>query len=592
MTVSHMTSLLEEFEDYFGDPRDPAAQLSFQRILELDEREDYPYELVNTLQAWGVHRYCLPSRWGGLAGDVEVGFNLLRMVARRDLTTATALILTNMAFMPVWIAGTDEQLESFVQAIDHGTKLSWGLSESAHGSDVLANEMRAEKTTGGYVLTGEKDLIGNAASSDVVMVHARTNEHGGPGGWSLFALEKRQCLAGSVVELPDQRLHGLRGLDLSGVRLDGVFVPESRRIGAEGSGLEIALQSTQVARTAISSLALGATDTALRVTMDFAQQREIFGQRVIDIPYSRRQLAECFADMILAEAVSIEAIRGLQVNPAQASVLSSVAKYFVPTWLERTMAQLSVVLGARVYLRDDPHYGVYQKMLRDIPVTITVDGNPVVNLKNIVLQLDGLLAGGRAAAETREQAGERVENLFNLDQKLPMWQPHRQNLFSRGRDDAVVAFTDGIERLRGLARNCESPAQQQWFMRAAEVADDVAGRLESLHERMRMQKECYGQSAMTSAEAFRVAEQYCTIHAAAAVVHLTTCSSGVLPGWFPDGAVLLLCMERVLRCFTDAGAVSDPEVVGQAVDRLQRLHAEERLFSCWEFGLASATQRN
>lgn len=582
MAVSPMIKLAEELEEYLGDPHDEAARMPFTQVLEDDEREEFPYGLVNVLQAWGLHEYCLPEQWGGRAGDVEVGFNLLRLVARRDPTSATALMLTDLAFMPSWIAGTEEQRYRYVNAVNHGTRMAWGLSERHHGSDVLSNEMRAEKVPGGYLLTGEKYLIGNATIADVVSVQARTDERGGPGGWSIFALEKRQCPAGSVVELPNERLHGLRALDMSGIQLDGVFVPEENRIGAEGQGLEIALKSAQVARTTISSMALGAVDTALRVTMDFVVQREIFGTKVVDIPHSRRQLAECFADLMLADAVSTAAVRGLQATPEQTSVFSSVVKYFVPTLLERTMSRLSVVLGARLYLRSHPHYGIYQKMLRDVLVAIFADGNTVVNLKNVAVQLEQLLETERGADDAlREAAADRTALLYGLDTELPTWQPERQLLTSRGKDDTLLALPTAIGRLRELAEAQDDERQRSWFHRSADLADRIRAELDRLSETAPRIKAAKGRGHSSSAEQFRLAEQYSYVHVAAASVHLAVESSDLLGGGYPDGAVLLMSLERVWHLFRPTEEVTDTEVVDRVMEVLCGLHQERRLFSHW-----------
>ncbi|MFD1147259.1 acyl-CoA dehydrogenase family protein [Saccharothrix hoggarensis] len=589
MTVRRMTELTEELERYLGDPHDDANLMSFKRVLELDEREEFPFELVGELQRWRVHEYCLPERWGGRAGDVEVGFNLLRLVARRDPTSATALMLTDLAFMPAWIAGTEEQRRYFVDAINRGTRMAWGLSERHHGSDVLSNEMRAEKVDGGYLLTGEKYLIGNATIADVVSVHARTGARGGPGDWSIFAVEKRKAPAGAIVELPNERLHGLRALDMSGIRLDRLFVPDENRLGAEGQGLEIALKSAQVARTTISSMALGAVDTALRVTCDFVVGREIFGQKVADIPYSRRQLAECFADLALADAVSTGAVRGLQGNPAQTSVFSSVVKYFVPTLLERTMAQLSVVLGARLYLRSHPHYGIYQKMLRDVLVAIFADGNTVVNLKNIALQLDGIL---RAAAETpadaRGEAEQRVATQFDIDAELPEWKPAEQLLFSRGGDETVLALPTSVKALRAFADSHPDARQRDWFHRGADVAELLLAELDRLRAELADLKTTMGRDHASSAEIFRLAERYSAIHAGAAAVHLVVHSGRVLSDPFPDGAVLLLSLERAWRQVDPTRPVTDAAVVDRVVEVLLRLHREHRLFSHWQFRLQAS----
>src|SRR5262249_36085422 len=205
-------------------------------------------------------------------------------------------------------------------------------------------------------------------------------------------------------------------------------------------------KGARVARIRISSVALGAVDTALRVTLDFVTRREIFGTRVVDVPYTRRQLAECFADLLVAEAMATGAVRGLQANPGQASVFSSAVKFYVPTSLERTLAQLSVVLGARMYLRGDQHYGIYQKMLRDLPVATSADGNTVVNLTTRAVQADGLLPNVRGPGAGA--AGERVDPPSPPDARLPEWAPADQQLVSRGQDATVRQLPASIQRLR------------------------------------------------------------------------------------------------------------------------------------------------
>lgn len=112
--------------------------------------------------------------------DVQDGFNLYRLVARRDPTAATAMVLTSLSYMPVWVAGTPEQRQHFADVIRGGGKLAWGLSERRHGSDVLANDTTARRTEGGWLLDGEKWTIGNATVADVVMVFARTSDKGDP----------------------------------------------------------------------------------------------------------------------------------------------------------------------------------------------------------------------------------------------------------------------------------------------------------------------------------------------------------------------------------------------------------------------------
>ncbi|WP_312876541.1 acyl-CoA dehydrogenase [Streptomyces bohaiensis] len=583
MPTADLTDLAQRLERHLGDPHDPDSRMPFARILELDEREEYPYPFVNLLHRWGVHEYALPEEQGGRAGDVEVGFTLLRLVARRDPTTATGLIISNLSFMPAWIAGDDAVRQRMVDATRHGHRYAWGLSERLHGSDLLSNETRARPTEGGWLVSGEKWLIGNARVADGLVVLARTSDHGGPAGYSVLLLDKRTAPAGAVDELPRERLHGLRALDMSGFRLHEVFVPDSALLGREGQGVEIALKSSQVARALINAIALSATDTALRLTLDFAAQRTIFGTAVADIPYSRRQLTECFADLMIADALCLGAVRSLQVVPEQASVWSSVAKYLVPTMLERTVSQLNVVLGARFYLRDHPHYGVHQKMLRDLPVANFADGNTVVNLKALASQLETLL--GNDSAADRAAARERVATLYGMDRPLPRFEPWRQELFSRGRDDALLAAPAALDRLREMAADAKHE-DRAWLGRAAEVAEDLLDRAGSVAARLAENRRRAGRAHSHSAELFDLAKEYCLLHAAAACLHTFTQSSGAQVEPLPSAALLLLQLERLRRWWHPHEAVTDSAVVDEVMRVLRDLHATDRLFSHWPVALA------
>lgn len=591
MTVKLVTELCENLERYLGDPHDPDSRLSFAKVLDADEREQYPYELLGELQRARISEYCLPEAWGGRAGDVEAGFNLLRLVARRDPSSATSLMLTNLAFMPTWLAGTDEQRRRWLEAIKQGTRMAWGLSEREHGSDLMANEMQAVKVPGGWRLRGEKYLIGNARLADVIAVHARTGKRNGPGDWSIFMVERQRNPAGAVDPLPRERLHGLRSLDLSGFRLHDVFVPDDGLIGPEGGGLEIAIKAAQVARTTVTSMALGAVDTALRVTLDFATNRVIFGQRVAEIPYSRRQLSECFADLLLGDVVATGAVRGLQANPGQVSVLSSVAKFFVPTLLERMTAQLSVVLGARLYLRSHPRFGIYQKMIRDMLVAIFADGNTVVNLKNVASQLTLLL--DRVPTDTQvDGAGDperaaRLALMFDVDAELAPWHPWEQQLFSRSGDDVTAGLAASIAGIRRLAAQDSDPARSGLWAACAEAGDRMLGELGRLREENAELRQRLRRAYGTSAELFRLAERYCAVHAGAAAIHHTVHSHQRLADPFPDPAVLLLVLERAWRHIEPQTTFTDVAVTDRVMEILLNLHREGRLFSPWQFLLST-----
>jgi alkylation response protein AidB-like acyl-CoA dehydrogenase len=586
--MTDLIGVLTDLEAFLGDPHDPDSRMSYARILQLDEREEYPYEMLSPLRRWGLHEWLIPQACGGKAVNVEDGLQLTRLVARRDPTTATAFMINIIGFMPVWVAGTEEQKQHFADLIRNGGVLAWGLSEKEHGSDILANQMAAERVDGGWLLTGEKWTIGNATVADVVLVFARTNAKGGPGGYSVFAVDKRTLPADSWEPVPREHMYGLRGLDMSGIRLHGCFVSDSALIGGPGKGLEVALKSSQLVRTNITSIALGCADTALRTTLDFAVGRRIFDSRVVDIPYSRRQLVECFADLLIGEAVATGAVRGLQANPAQASITSSVAKYFVPTLLERTMGQLAVVLGARYYLRDDPRYGIFQKVLRDAPVATFADGNTVVNLKNVASQLGALLAAlADAPQPATGEAERRMATLFDPTAPMGEYRPAEQQLFARGVDDVVLAMPASVAALRAAAAE-QAGEQADWWHRAAVQAQALLDQARRMRAELAAVQARYGRDAATSAELFDLAKQYCVLFAGASVVHLWTHGRGSLTPELDSGAVLLVCLERLSQLLHPTARVTSAAEDAAVAGAMLTLHAGNRLFALRPVRLGAA----
>ncbi|MFE1257503.1 acyl-CoA dehydrogenase family protein [Streptomyces fungicidicus] len=589
MSQAELADLARRFEQYLGDPHDPASRMPFTAVLDHDEHDTFPYAFVGMLRRWGFLDYGLPAEQGGKAGNPETGFTLMRLVARRDGATAIALGLTQAAFTPVWIAGTDEQKRRQIADIHGGVGLSWGLSEAAHGSDLLNNEVVAERVPGGYRLTGEKWPIGNATYSDRMVVFARTGPRGGAGDYSILVVDKWRAEAETVRETHPVRQHGVRALDLSGLRFDGVFVPESDLVGAEGQGLEIALKTSQTARLVILSLALSGVDTSLRTALEFAQGRVLFDRPVVDVPYTGRQLAESFAELMIADAVCLGAVRSLQASPAQVSVWSSVAKYVVPTLLEETLSRLNVVLGARVFLRTHPRFGMHQKMLRDLLVTNMADGNTVVNLRNIGHQLPSLLQQALTAeAGVRGEAAERAAVLYGMDTELPTYRPALQELSSRGMDDAVLAAPDSLERLRALAEEAADKDRDRLLL-AAGVAEELLDRLGPLRERQRLLQADLGRGYAHSAELFDLAQEYCLVHAAAACVHTYVHSHGVMADPLPSPALLLLQLERLRLRFAPYEPYRDPDAAEEVLALLVRLDSENRLLSHWPITLADRT---
>ena len=551
--------LVESLEAHLGDPCDPDTVISFERILDLDEREAYPHLFLDALHAWGAHDYAIPATWGGRAINLETSLHLVRQVARRDSTAATALSISSLSYMPVWVAGTEEQRVHYGSIVSNGGKISWGLSERDHGSDLLANEMSATRVPGGYLVSGEKWLIGNATLASHVVLFVRTAARG-PAAFTLLVLDKRSLPAGQVQHLPGERLHGLRGIDMSGVRLSKAFVPETSVIGKEGMGLEVAMKASHAVRCLIVGIPLGCADTALRLALDFATERHIFGRRLCEIPFSRRQLVDAYAEMVLADCLASTSARALQVVPSQSSLHSAASKYLVPTLLGGTMSDLALVLGARHYLRTDSRFGAFQKLLRDAPVAAFADGNTVVNLRVLASQLPTVLA------DREPTPVQRLEVLFNYEATMPGFQPWHMELASRGGAHDVM---DGLEE-------CIDTLTAEGMSGLAEAGRMVAAEVDLLRERLTASLARKPREVSGDPDVLDLTHQFCLLHAAVCVLGTWTHNDPVPPEAVAVWAIrrALLPLGRHVNC--------PPEVEQTAAEHLLDLHARGTSFSVRE----------
>ena len=573
----------ESLERKLGDPFAPDNVFSFGNAVALDEREEYPEQACQLLDELKVSDYYIPSQLGGELKSFEEFIAVLRVVARRDLTVAIAHGKTYLGAVATWVGGSDEQRRRLAGIIKGGSQVALALTERSHGSDLLASEVEAARAAGGYELSGEKWLINNATRGAALTVFAKTGDRSDPRGFSLLFVEKRESAGPTYRTLPKIKTHGIRGADISGITFDRTFVPEDSVVGQVGAGLEIMLKAFQLTRTVITGLSLGAADTALRVALDFALARKLYGDSVFAIPHARRLLCDAFVDLLICECLSIASARSIHAEPEQMSLRSAVAKFFVPTTVEKLLKSLSVVLGARQYLRQEHCNGVFQKVYRDNAILSLFDGSTAVNLHAIGTQLGQLTRRAEHADEERAELSGRLARIFSLTQTLPDFDPAALTLHNRGRDSVLQGLRLSLEKLSSVEPKDagEGSTLELIVERVRAVLDEV----ESQRERV---KASLGDNGFNkSPEMFEQAERYCVLEAAACCVHMWVHNREVLGEFFGRGDWLVLSLERLLVRLGRRRAILPREHEERVAGELERLYHERRLFSVVPFQLAA-----
>ncbi|MFC3575158.1 acyl-CoA dehydrogenase family protein [Streptomyces yaanensis] len=572
----------EELDGFLGDPDDPSGWFSHARCLELDEREEFPAEICRRLDDWGLPAYYVPVEHGGRLPDYERLLHLMRAVARRDLTVAVGHGKTYLGAVCVWVAGTPEQAARLGADIQAGVPVSLGLTERAHGSDLLAGEVHGVAGADGWLVSGEKWLINNATRGSVLSLLTRTDPAGGPRGFSVLLVDKRELDKDMYRHLPKVHTHGIRGADISGIAFDAARADRSALVGAEGAGLEVVLKALQVTRTMCAALSLGAADHGLRLALDFTQERELYGRTLGELPQARRTLGEAAADVLLHEALATVAARLVHTQTDEMSITAAVTKYQLPSGTENVLARLTRLLGARAFLKGVHRGGMFQKVERDHRIVGLFDGNTLVNLNSLVNQFRSLVRGRRRG--TGDTAGARAA--YDLSVPLPPLQPGRLSLVARHGSGVLAGLDESVDLLSELAK------QRPELVPVAEAARRIAAVTDRVHDEMEGLQGLIGD---VPPAAFDTARHYTLCHTAAVCLGLWTHSASLFAGTgtealWRDGLWLRAALDRILARLGEPDT-GDGEAYDALVDHLITTRRSGELFSLHPYRLPGASHR-
>ncbi|MFF8863325.1 acyl-CoA dehydrogenase [Streptomyces sp. NPDC015139] len=521
---------ISELERRLGDPTDERGELSYARLVEADERAELSEAGERALDELVLNADFVPLEHGGRLERIDTLVRVLRQVFRRDIALGLGYGVTSfMAAVNVWSSGTAEQRGRLAELLLDGQKVSVAYHELAHGNDFVRNEFQARPADGGYLLNGAKQVINNADRAAAWVLFSRTSPAPGSRSHSVVFAERAGLDQDRFQVLPRYDAVGVRGCHLSGLDFTDCPVPTSALVGEEGKGVELALRAFQITRSAVPGMAIGATDTALRTVVGFALGRQLYRKSVMDIPHARSTLANTFLDLLISDSLSLAATRAVHVLPEETSVYAAAVKYLVPKMLTDAMYDLSIVLGARFYVREG-EFGIFQKHVRDLPVLSLGHAGSAACQATIIPQLSRL---ARRSWFRDEPAPATV---FRPREDLPGIPFDRLTLAS-GRDGLSATLVAAVDRLPS-----GSPEER--------AAHGIA--LRFMDELRRLQEQSLNlapqdRTALASPAAFALADRYAVVLAAASVIGVWQQAQGDTDPFLADPAWLAAALHRLGR---------------------------------------------
>ncbi|MBD3407449.1 MAG: acyl-CoA dehydrogenase [Candidatus Lokiarchaeota archaeon] len=334
----------------------------------LEKKNEFPAEVVQKAYEAGLMNLHIPKEAGG------PGMSLLAETFVSEATgygcsgIATSIMCNNLAFAPLVIGATVDQLKKYVQPLITGKDAKFGafcLTERKAGSDAAGVATRAERDGDEYVINGTKCFITNGPQAELFTVFASTQPELKHKGLSVFMIPKKKGVKVGHIENKMGQLNSVQ----SEIIFEDVRVPQDCLVGAEGEGFKIAMKTLDKTRAGIAAIATGVAQRALDEAARFANIRHQFGQPIGRFQGISFKLADMGSRVAAARLLTRYAA-WLADRDLPVSKDSSYAKFFASDAAMKNATDAVQIMGGYGYLSEYP----VEKLMRDAKLLQIYEG--------------------------------------------------------------------------------------------------------------------------------------------------------------------------------------------------------------------------
>jgi len=316
----------EELEIFRGAVRRFIAQEFAPQAERWNQQKLVDREAWNKAGEIGLLCPDVPECYGGGGGSFAHDAVTFEELMRAGITSFGNAVHSIVAHYLLGY-GSEAQKQRWLPRMASGEMVAAiAMTEPAAGSDLQGIRTRAVRAGGEYVLNGSKIFITNGYHADLVLVVAKTDPAERGKGISLIAVETRDLPGYQVGRVLDKI--GQKGQDTVELFFDDCRVPAANLLGdAEGRGFHQLMNQLPRERLMLAVMAVAAMERAVAVTSDYAKQRRLFGQRLIELQNTRFKLAECRTEAFIGRVFVDYCIERLVAGDLD-TVTASMAKYW------------------------------------------------------------------------------------------------------------------------------------------------------------------------------------------------------------------------------------------------------------------------
>jgi len=258
------------------------------KASEIDDKGEFPHEVVKKIANLGLIGTVIPEKYGGSPMGHLARVITIEEISRAYPSMGLFLQATPMGLWTILRIGNEEQKLNYIPPVVKGEKIMcMAITEPTGGSDPKAIRTIAKRDENGYVVNGSKCFITNGAVADICVFVAKTS--GGPEELSVFVVEKGT--PGFSCGTREKHM-GFRSIEITELFFKDCRITKENLIGREGDGLKAALASiSEIGRMGNAGVALGIAEAAYETALQFAMERRLYGKPIFQLQNIQFMLA-------------------------------------------------------------------------------------------------------------------------------------------------------------------------------------------------------------------------------------------------------------------------------------------------------------